>query len=144
MSEAPIPASLAHTAVLAAIHAAAFPRREAWGPDAISLQLAMPGVYGLLDPRGGMLLARVTADEAEILTIAVEPSQRRQGLGAALLAAALAEAHNRGARAMLLEVSVTNAAARALYFGAGFAEVGRRAKYYADGSDALILRRAVG
>ncbi|HEY1932253.1 MAG TPA: GNAT family N-acetyltransferase [Acetobacteraceae bacterium] len=140
MSDPPLPATLAHTRVLAAIHAAAFERREAWGADAISLQLALPGVFGLLDQRGGMLLARVTADEAEILTLAVEPWQRRQGIASALLRAALTEARVRGARAMLLEVSVNNAAARALYARAGFVETGRRPRYYADGSDALILR----
>jgi ribosomal-protein-alanine N-acetyltransferase len=136
----PLPATPAHAAVLAAIHAAAFPPREAWGCDAISLQLAMPGVFGLLDPRGGMLLARVTADEAEVLTLAVAPPRRRQGIAAALLRAALAGARARGARAMLLEVSVNNAAARTLYAQAGFVEMGRRPRYYADGADALILR----
>ena len=143
MTDPPQLATVAHTHALAAIHAAAFEPREAWGPDAISLQLAMPGVFGLLDPRGGMLLARVAADEAEVLTLAVEPSQRRRGIATALLGAALAEARMRGARAMLLEVSVRNAAARALYARAGFAEAGRRARYYADGSDALILRAAL-
>jgi ribosomal-protein-alanine N-acetyltransferase len=42
---------------------------------------------------------------------------------------------------MFLEVSERNAAARALYAAAGFAEVGRRRRYYADGADALVLRR---
>ena len=36
-------ATPAHAAALAAIHAAAFPPREAWGADAIALQLALPG-----------------------------------------------------------------------------------------------------
>ena len=49
----------AHAAALAAIHAAAFPPTEAWGEDAIGLQLALPGSFGLIDERGGMLLGRV-------------------------------------------------------------------------------------
>jgi [ribosomal protein S18]-alanine N-acetyltransferase len=140
MTDAAETATLAHAAILAAVHASAFPPRERWGIDAISLQLALPGVFGFLHPHGGMLLARVTADEAEILTLAVEPRARRQGVARALLTNALAEARGRGARAMLLEVSVSNAAARALYDRAGFVEVGRRLCYYADGSDAMILR----
>lgn len=139
MTDEPETATLAHAAVLAAIHATAFPPRERWGTDAISLQLALPGVFGLLHPRGGMLLARVTGDEAEILTLAVEPRARRQGVATVLVTKALAEAHQRGACSVLLEVSVSNAAARALYRGAGFVEVGRRPRYYSDGSDALIL-----
>lgn len=140
MTDAPVTATIAHAAILAAVHATAFPPRERWGADAISLQLALPGVFGFLDPRGGMLLARVTADEAEILTLAVEPRARRQGVATALLQHALTEARTRGARCMLLEVSVENAAARALYDRTGFVEVGRRPRYYADGSDALVLR----
>lgn len=140
MTNDPETATLAHAAVLAAVHATAFPPRDRWGRDAISLQLALPGVFGFLHPGGGMLLARATGDEAEILTLAVEPRARRQGVATALLHKALAEARGRGARAVLLEVSVSNAAARALYDRAGFVEVGRRPRYYADGSDAVILR----
>ncbi|MBO0713017.1 MAG: hypothetical protein J2P47_17235, partial [Acetobacteraceae bacterium] len=53
--------------------------------------------------------------------------------------AAMAEAARRGAGAMFLEVAVTNGRAQRLYQRAGFAETGRRRRYYADGSDALIL-----
>jgi ribosomal-protein-alanine N-acetyltransferase len=56
----------------------------------------------------------------------------------------MAAAAAAGARDMHLEVSETNEAARALYAGAGFAVSGRRRGYYADGSDALVLRRALG
>ncbi|WP_439599287.1 GNAT family N-acetyltransferase [Falsiroseomonas sp.] len=125
----------------AALHAAAFPPGEAWGADAIALMLDLPGAFGLLRPGAGFVLARVAADEAEILTLAVHPAQRRAGLGGALLAEAMAGAVLRGATAMFLEVSERNAPARALYARSGFAEVGRRRRYYADGADALVLRR---
>jgi ribosomal-protein-alanine N-acetyltransferase len=126
---------------LAALHAAAFPPDQRWGADALRLMLEMPGAFGLHRPGIGFVLARVAADEAEILTLAVAPDARRQGHGGALLANAMAGAAARGAQAMFLEVSARNAAARALYAAAGFAEVGRRRAYYADGSDALVLRR---
>ncbi|MBU8536900.1 GNAT family N-acetyltransferase [Falsiroseomonas tokyonensis] len=125
----------------ASLHAAAFPPGEAWGADAIALMLDLPGAFGLLRPGAGFVLARVAADEAEILTLAVHPAQRRAGLGSALLAEAMAGAVLRGAAAMFLEVSERNAAGRALYAAAGFAEVGRRRRYYPDGADALVLRR---
>ena len=41
---------------------------------------------------------------------------------------------------MFLEVATGNAAALALYARAGFVEVGRRRRYYADLADALVLR----
>jgi [ribosomal protein S18]-alanine N-acetyltransferase len=128
---------------LAAIHAASFRGAEAWGSDAISLQLAPPGVFGLLHPAGGMVLGRVTEDQAEVLTLAVAPAARRRGIGPALLAAAMQEAAARGAVSLFLEVSGANDAARAIYARAGFADVGRRRRYYADGTDALVMRAAL-
>lgn len=136
-------AAAADAPALAALHAAAFPPGETWGPDAIALMLAMPGAFGLWREAEGFVLARAAAGEAEILTLAVVPAARRRGLGAALLAAAMAAARARGAEAMFLEVAEGNAAARALYRSFGFAEVGRRRRYYPDGSDALVLRRGL-
>lgn len=132
-----------HAAALALIHAASFPPGERWGADAIVLQLGLHGAFGLVDPRGAMLLARSVADEAEILTLAVVPDLRRQGIGARLLQQAAAQASAAGAVALFLEVSMTNAAARVLYAHCGFVEVGLRRRYYADGADALILRRTL-
>ena len=109
----------------------------------MALQLAIPNTFGLLEPRGGLLIARFAADEAEVLTLAVLPGLRGQGLGRALLLDAMAVAHRHGAVQMLLEVAVDNVAARGLYDSAGFAQVGRRKQYYADGSDALVLRAAL-
>jgi ribosomal-protein-alanine N-acetyltransferase len=140
MSESVLRATLAHSAMLAAIHAAAFPPADAWGEDAISLQLALPGVFGFLDGRGGMLIARVAAQDAEVLTLAVQPCARRQGIARALLRAAIAEARTRGASALFLEVATANATARALYRQAGLEQVGQRRRYYADGGDAIVLR----
>jgi [ribosomal protein S18]-alanine N-acetyltransferase len=126
---------------LAEIHRTAFLPAEAWGEDAISLQLALPGVFGLWQPRAGMLLGRVAADQAEVLTLAVDPLARRQGIATALLEAASAWATSRTATAIFLEVSTVNLPARALYARCGFREVGRRQRYYNDGSDALVLSR---
>jgi [ribosomal protein S18]-alanine N-acetyltransferase len=133
-------ASLPHAAALAAIHAAAFPPGENWSANVISLQLALPGAFGLIDRRGGMLLARVAADEAEILTLAVAPAVRCSGVASDLLRAACARAQADGARTMFLEVAVNNAPAQALYTAASFQPVGRRPRYYANGGDALVLR----
>ncbi|WP_245903756.1 GNAT family N-acetyltransferase [Humitalea rosea] len=128
-------------AELAALHALAFSPAETWGPDAIRLMLAMPGAFGAWAPGAGFVLARAAAGEAEVLTLAVAPLARRQGLGAALVGAAVAGAVLRGATVMFLEVSAENRPAGGLYARLGFAEVGRRRCYYADGSDALVLSR---
>ena len=131
-----------HAPVLAAIHSAAFPR-EAWGAGAFQIQLEMHSVLGLLHGRGGLALLRITADEAEVLTIGVVPTMRRQGIARALLDESMNRARALGVRAIFLEVGVRNHAARSLYEGLGFREVGRRRRYYANGEDALILRAAL-
>ncbi|HST74587.1 MAG TPA: GNAT family N-acetyltransferase [Acetobacteraceae bacterium] len=135
-----VPATPVHAVMLAIIHASAFPEDEAWGPEAIALSLELPGAFGLFSAGAGMILARAAGGEAEVLTLAVAEPARRQGVAGTLLDAAMAEAAARGAVAMFLEVSTRNEAARALYARAGFVEVGRRARYYADGADALVLR----
>jgi [ribosomal protein S18]-alanine N-acetyltransferase len=134
-------AGAADAPTLAALHAAAFPPAQAWGRDSIALMLSMPGAFGLWRDGAGLVLARMAAGEAEILTFGVVPAARRRGHGAALLREALAAARARGAAAMFLEVAAGNTPALALYAREGFAEVGRRRRYYADGADALVLRR---
>ncbi len=136
-----ISASPAHAPALAAIHASAYPPDQAWPAETFATHLAMPGVFGLIDLAGGIILARVAADEAEILTLAVLPAARRSGLGRRLLEAAVATAARHGAVAMFLEVSENNAAARSLYEKSAFRPTGRRRRYYDDGSDALVMRR---
>lgn len=134
-------------ALLSEMHAESFPANQAWGASAIALMLGLPGHFGLLaiqqDEPLGFALGRVQADQAEILTIAVRPGARGQGIGRALLNALLAEAAKRDAMDLFLEVAEPNMAARALYAGAGAKEVGRRRRYYADGADALVLRLPV-
>ena len=149
------PASVAHAEALAAIHAAAFPPGEQWEAGAMALQLALPGGFGFIATTsgattsgattggaaaGGLVLARVAADEAEVLTLGVAPDARRMGLGRALLHRAMAMAMARGAASMVLEVAEGNEAAGALYGASGFVAVGRRRRYYPGGGDALILR----
>lgn len=135
-----VAASPAHAAAMALLHACAFAKPAAWGADAIALQLGLPGAFGWISEAGGMILARTAADEAEVLTLAVEPGARRQGIGRALVQQALVTARQRGAGMMFLEVAADNNAARALYGSLQFTEVGRRPGYYSGGTDALVLR----
>lgn len=92
----------------------------------------------------GYVVAWFAADQGEIANLAVEPRARRQGIGGALLDAALDEATRRGAAEVFLEVRESNRAARELYAGRGFTEIGRRRGYYRrPPEDAIVLRRAL-
>lgn len=125
---------------LAALHASAFDRP--WDAAAFADLLAAGGVLAVAEP-DGFILIRAAADEAEILTLAVRPEARGQGLAGALLRQALADAATHNVRRVFLEVADDNLAARAVYAKAGFEQAGIRARYYVrpDGSrhDALLL-----
>lgn len=77
-------------------------------------------------PAGFVLLIDTMPDEVTrmpqgfIAYMAVEPSQRRHGIGSRLLAAAEDEARRRGLPYMGLMVTEENAAARAMYERAGY------------------------
>lgn len=146
-----LPAGLVHAPLLAGMHKISF--ADAWDAQAMVGILSMPGTEGVVAVDGGSLrpalappgpagfvLWRIAAQEAEILTIAVLPPWRRNGLGAGLLGRAIADSAARGATEMFLEVAVDNGAALALYQKNGFVQVGLRKRYY-QGKDAAVMRR---
>jgi ribosomal-protein-alanine N-acetyltransferase len=129
---------------LAALHGACFTTPRPWTAPEFAALLALPGVF-LCGDGAGFVLGRAIAGEAELLTLAVAPLQRRRGRGTALLAAFEAAARAGGATRAFLEVAAGNAAARALYGRAGWQQTGLRRGYYRhpDGhaEDAIVLAR---
>ena len=135
---------------LARLHSGAM--SDAWPAPAFASLLSRDEVFVLLGAAGdsrspqGFILVRIVADEAEVLTFCVAEDVRRGGLGTALLEAACDIVQRRGGVQILLEVSQVNVAALTLYRKCGFAEVGRRAAYYRQGSlaaDALVMRKPI-
>ena len=140
------PASLRDAPKLAQIHVASFHR--GWGEGEFEQMLAEHNtlVHRLRQGRKtiGFAVSRMAADEAEILSIAVEPKHRGRGLSSNLLLTHLGHLAGRGVRTVFLEVEENNQPARQLYHRAGFAVTGRRERYYRqDGEqlNALIMRR---
>ena len=142
-------ASPADAAALADLHASGFDKP--WTAWDLARFLDEPFTFGRVAETAegglaGFVLCRIIAGEAEILTIAVAPAHRRQGVAAALLAEVMAIASAR-AEAMFLEVAADNPGAIALYAGVGFEAVGRRLGYYGrptGGSvDAIVMRRTL-
>jgi [ribosomal protein S18]-alanine N-acetyltransferase len=80
-------------------------------------------------------------DEAHVATIGVAADRQGEGIGAQLLDALLVEADRRSP-VVLLEVRADNEVAQGLYRRRGFAEIGRRSRYYQpSGTDAVVMRR---
>jgi ribosomal-protein-alanine N-acetyltransferase len=129
-----------HAAALAAIHAAAFPAAERWSAKTFSDLLELPGVVGVVASDWGFVLARIAADEAEVLTLAVTPAHRRRGIARRLMQHVIAHLRTLGATVLFLEVAVANVPALGLYAAFGFCEVAKRPGYYASGEAAALLR----
>ena len=114
---------------LAETYAAAFPDERHWGAAEFAELLAAPGAI-LSGDAASFVLGRVTLDEAEIVTLATHPGNRRQGRARAALEAFHDAARAAGADTAFLEVAEDNVAACALYAAAGYVRAGRRRGYY--------------
>jgi ribosomal-protein-alanine N-acetyltransferase len=87
-----------------------------------------------------LIVIWLVLDEAHIATIATHPEYRHQGVARAILAVALRQSIQRGAKMATLEVRASNLHAQALYRQFGFENVGRRRRYYRDNQeDALLM-----
>lgn len=90
------------------------------------------------------LFACVVHDGLEIVNVATDPAQRRQGAARALLEAIEARARTLGATQATLEVRRSNAPAIGLYAGLGYTQVGvRRGYYQPGGEDALVMNKSL-
>jgi [ribosomal protein S18]-alanine N-acetyltransferase len=135
------------SATAARLHAEGFPD-DPWSAGALAEMLATPktrllSAYGSDGAALGFILVRTVLDEAEVLTICVGASARRQGVGGALLQAGIRAIIADGAETLFLEAAQDNHAALALYVRAGFVEIGRRRGYYCRGAtkiDAVVMK----
>ena len=135
----------AQLSALADLHTRAFaPASRGWSAEEIS-DLAAQGAL-FVGPSAFALFSKVL-DEAELLTIAVDPDHRRQGAGRSLLAAAEAALAAEGVTRSLLEVAADNDGAIGLYRQAGYDIVGQRKAYYDGGAagrvDAIMMAKTL-
>lgn len=126
---------------------------DAWSPATMRAELQDQHGYYLvafppsspeqIDAYAGLRSPR-REPQADIQTIAVSPAARRQGLGRVLMLRLIAEARDRGAEEVFLEVRADNPGAQALYDSLGFEQIAVRPHYYQpDGVDAIIMRHTI-
>ena len=103
------------------------------------------------DPNGRALVALAGGEVAGFVTVvfapwnrlaqvhglAVAPAVQRQGVAAALVAAAETFARERGGRGVFVDTPVDNQGARAFYAAQGYAEAYVMPEYYAEGLDGV-------
>lgn len=141
------PATSADAPRLAQIHGASFHR--GWGEAEFEHMLSQPNTLAHRLRWGrrtiGFAISRIGADEAEILSIALDPRFRGRGMSRHLLLIHLGHLAGRGVRSIFLEVEENNQPARRLYERTGFIVVGGRERYYQQPNgeqlNALLMRR---
>ena len=142
-----VPATGRDAPRLAQLHGASFHR--GWGEGEFDSMLAERNtLIQLLQMKRkiiGFVVSRIAADEAEILSIAIDPDYRGRGLSRDLLLTHLGHLAGRTVNKVFLEVEENNQAARRLYEQTGFTVVGRRERYYrqpgGEHLNALLMRR---
>lgn len=103
--------------------------------------------YGVAEAAGelvgyaGLLAPSMSGEPADVLTIAVDPACRRQGYGSVLMTGLLAQARDRDAGDLMLEVRADNETARTFYHRHGFERIAVRRNYYRDNCDAIVMRK---
>ncbi|MDA5095246.1 GNAT family N-acetyltransferase [Aliiroseovarius sp. KMU-50] len=129
---------------LARIHAASFDNARGWSEAEFADLLSSQFVFAEVAEHG-FALGREIAGESELLTIAVLPEARGDGLGRDLLRRFEATSAARGAGLLFLEVAADNIPGLSLYRNSGWNESGQRVGYYArpDGSkqDAILMQK---
>lgn len=87
----------------------------------------------------GYIALSQVLDEAELIKIVVKRDYRGKGLSKALIYKTIDILKEKGIVTIFLEVRIDNSIARSLYEKVGFAEYGKRTKYY-NGVDAILYR----
>lgn len=89
----------------------------------------------------GYIVGSMDGAEAEIVSIAVDPKVRQEGVGRALMERLMDAASSAGAKWMSLMVRTDNHAALRFYRGFGFRRLRMVPGYYEDGADGWLMRR---
>lgn len=122
---------------LANLHAKCFPHKS-WSANDFA-DLKKSGCE-IIASQNGFIVWRAVADEAELITIGVNPDARRTGVAAAMLGIMEGELKKAGVKNVFLEVAENNHPARQLYKNNNYVEIGVRPKYY-DGIDAIMMKK---
>jgi ribosomal protein S18 acetylase RimI-like enzyme len=122
---------------------------EAYSKDLLALFLRDKAFITLVATDEGEVLAYATTlgedggTGVRIVSIAVLPDRRGQGVAMSLMQDSEAMAIKKGARRMSLEVGVANVPAINLYLKLGFSIKGTINDYYGEGRDALYMEKPI-
>jgi len=81
--------------------------------------------------------------DADVLTVAVLPEARRQGIARHFMDSLEKWSSMRVAPSMMLEVGVNNSSAISLYESLGYSIINTRKNYYGPGLDAHVMKKVL-
>ena len=122
---------------LANLHKKCFPSKP-WSADDFR-KLKQSGCEIIMS-ENGFIVYRIVLDEAEIITVGVNPEKRRLGIASAMIGIIEKTMQSQSVKKIFLEVAANNIAGQKLYENCGFKAVGLRPKYY-DGIDAILMSK---
>ena len=89
----------------------------------------------------GVYVVQIIIDEAHLNYFSIKQKYRQKGYGSYLMSYLIKQSEKLSVKKILLEVSDTNSIAEVFYNKFKFSTVGRRNKYYKDGSDAVLKEK---
>jgi N6-L-threonylcarbamoyladenine synthase len=121
--------------------------KDSWSKPTMRAELLAPHTFYLVAYLNEKIVGyaglskQKSSTTADIQTIAVDETFRRQGIGAELMEKLIAQAIQLGATELFLEVREDRIAPQKLYQTLGFEEIDRRPNYYQpDGVAAIVMR----
>ncbi len=91
----------------------------------------------------GYIIYHTVIDEAEILNIVIDNEFKGKGYGTYLLKETIEELKKKSIKNVFLEVGEKNIVATALYEKFKFEKYNIRKKYYKDGENAILMKKAL-
>jgi ribosomal-protein-alanine N-acetyltransferase len=124
---------------------ACFPAGIAYSKMMLRYFLKLPSADGIVAEDSGTLVGFILTEEnpplAHIITLDVEESYRRQGVGSALLEESEQNLARRGVRTILLETATGNDGAVAFWQRHGYCIEATLKRYYLSRIDAYEMRK---
>ena len=116
---------------------------ESWSYGIIASAFENPNYCMLVAEEEGEIAGygciSTACETSDLENVLVAEEYRHSGVGTSIVNALLAEAKERGAEKVFLEVRVSNSAAMKMYLSCGFVGVHARTRYYSDGEDCLVM-----
>lgn len=121
--------------------------KDGWSKENLISSFETGRCFGYLAEIDGEVIAFILLnknyDDADLESICVKPDLRKTGIGSNLLSLAIKKSKDLGLNAIFLEVRKSNIIAKKLYEKFDFVFVSERKKYYADGENALVMKREI-